>query len=115
LADTGIESNAPMRRASVVFRMWLWMRGSAHDQQRKTRTMAAAGELPGGTAERRGGDVTTPGSLLQLCQRFGRDDRLKVQRVAALNVFSRRPKITRGRTSKIGPMSGSSFHGVYFL
>src|SRR5438874_2455231 len=53
------------------------------------------------------------GSELQDCQRRRRAERRNIQRVASLNVFSRRPKITRGSTAKIGPISGSSFHGVY--
>ena len=38
-----------------------------------------------------------------------------VQRVVALNVFSRRPNATFGRTSKIGPIFGSSVNDLYFF
>ena len=38
-----------------------------------------------------------------------------IQRVVDLNVFSRRPNATVGRTSKIGPIFGSSVNDLYFF
>ena len=52
-------------------------------------------------------------SLRRSARAFALRQSGNVHRVVDLNVFSRRPKTTFGRTSKIGPIFGSSVNDVY--
>jgi len=72
--------------------------------------------VPLSSRGRTGGGVASASVALKssnVIEFTGRQE--NVHRVAALNVFSRRPNTTLGRTSKIGPIFGSSVNDLYFL